>query len=465
MGPNFNNTPLVNCTQTFGCLDIYNTSCIQYDGGALTCINIATGAALNDLLCSVNNILCNLQSNAGLVKIDLSDTTADYLINKLVAGANIVLTGIGYGSSEQIRIDAVLGGQIQDQYVKISPTDQASGFLEDKLLTGPCVYYQKVNPGLNEKMQIFIDWQCALNQLSSLAGFCTVINNCIPNSQPITCPFILLNNPSINGSAVTATWVSSGSTYNVYIDGILQPNMPTSSLTYTASNLANGSHTVEVIANCTSGAPQRDSQTFSINTTCPVPNALTVAINGGAAALAWSLATSSNNQNQTVQYKLNTVSNWTTATSVPPTTTNYSISGLNSNVIYNFQIINNCSLGGPSAGTPINAIQFTCPVVSLTSTNSMIGFSFPNLGGDIDTYLVTLFDSTGINILQTKNVAAPFSNTVSDSFSGLSANTSYQVGITVKAGAYSKVCPSQTMTTTAIPACPSVANFAVTLTN
>lgn len=464
MSSNCNNSAaLTNCNQNLGCLDIYNTSCIQYDGANLACLNISTGSFFNDVLCSVNNIVCTLQDDSGLVKVDSNDTNPGTLSDKLLAGANIVLTGIGNGTNEQIVISAVLGGQIVDQLVKVSATDQTSGYLEDKLVVGPCMYIQKVNPGLSEKLQVFIDWQCALNQLSLLAGFCTVINNCVPTAPTITCPYILLNNPNISGSTLTATWLSSGSTYNVYVDGTLQPNMPTSSLTYTASNLTNGSHTVEVVALCNAGTPQRDSQTFMINTTCPVPNQLTATIVNGSAGLTWSLDSNSNNQNQTVQYKLNTSSSWTTASSVGPITTMYSISGLTSNVVYNFQVINNCSQGGPSPSTPVNAIQFTCPVVSLSTTSSTLTYSFPNLGGSIDTYLITLLDSTGINIIQTKTATLPFSNIVTDTFNGLNGNTSYQVQVTVQSGVYNKVCPAQTTTTTNIPACPSVSNFTATL--
>lgn len=450
-------------TQTLGCLDIYDTSCIRYDGGSLVCTNIPTGTFLNDVLCSINNQLCTLTQDSGLVKVDPSDTNPETLIEKIVAGANIVITGVGSGDNRQLRIDAVLGGQIVDELVRVSATDQSSGYLDDKLVVGPCMYIQKVNPGLNEKLQVFIDWQCALNQLSILPGFCTLVTNCIPNAPTVTCPFILLNNPNISGSTITATWLSSGTSYNVYVDGVLASNMPTSSLTYTSGQLINGSHTVEVVALCNSGTPQRDQQTFLINTTCPVPNQLAAVINGGSAGLAWSLDSNSNNQNQSVQYKLNSAANYSTATSVSPVTTSYAINGLTKNSIYNFQIVNNCSAGGPSPSTPVSAIEFTCPNVTLSSTASTVTFSFVGLGGDIDTYVLTLLDSGGTNVIQTKNITQPFSSTITDTFSGLSANTGYQVQVIVKAAQFNKNCAAQTTTTTSIPACPSISNFTATI--
>src|ERR1700749_2015587 len=85
-----------------GCLDIYNTSCIQYDGGNLLCTNVSTGTFLNDALCSINNIICNLQADSGLVKVDSTDANPGTLLDKLVAGSNIVLTGIGSGDNKQV---------------------------------------------------------------------------------------------------------------------------------------------------------------------------------------------------------------------------------------------------------------------------------------------------------------------------------------------------------------------------
>ena len=472
MASNCNNTPpdnmcsscgTSNLSNQTGCLDIYNTSCIQYDGGNLLCAEVATGTFLNDALCSINNVLCGLNASSGLVKVDSTDTHPDTLINKLVAGANIIISGIGTGDNKQLRIDAVLGGQIQDQYVKISSLDQASGFLSDKLITGPCISLQKVNPGLNEKLQITVDWNCVLNQISQLPGFCTVVNNCIPTAPTITCPYIILNNPNIVGSTLTSTWVSSGTTYNVYIDGILQPNMPTSATTYTLGNLSNGSHTIEVIAVCASGTPQRDSQTFLVNTSCPIPSGLTVTLSGGSASLNWSLDNNANNGPELVQYKFDSVSNWTTANTLAANTTSAGITGLTQNKIYNFQIVNNCPFGGPSPSTVFKTIELTCPTVNLTSTSNSITYSFVSQGGDIDTYTIDLFDSTGNNLVQTKVESAPFASTVSNKFTGLGASTTYQARVTVKAGAFNKVCSTQAITTPNVPSCPTLTNFKVTV--
>lgn len=450
-------TPITTCGG--GCLDTYDTSCIQYDGVNLSCLGVNTGAFLNDVLCTLNNDLCLLQANSGLVKVDETDDNPGTLIDKLVAGANIILTGIGTGDSKQIRIDAVDGGVIIDQMVKASATDQTSGFLDAKLAAGECIIIQKVNPGLNEKLQLSIDWNCVFNKLSALPQFCNTIVNCIPAAPTSTCPSILLVNPSISGSVATVSWASSGTSFNVYIDGVIQPGMPTASLTYTTSALANGSHTVDVIANCNSGTPNKDTQTFLINTVCPVPNQLVATLLSGTASLNWVLDANANNISQDVQYKLSTSPTWITATSVSAITTSYNITGLNSNKIYNFRVVNNCAISGPSPSTAQTIVELTCPTVSLTAPNSAtINYSFASLGGDIDNYTVELFDSAGTTLIQSKNQPGPFGATISNGFSGLTGNTTYKVKVTVHATTFNKVCGIQTITTPNTPACPAVSN-------
>lgn len=450
---------LVNSPCETGCLDIYNTSCIQYDGVSLSCLSVNSGDYLNSVLCSINNQLCTVQSSAGKVAVDGNDTGPDFLANKLVAGANIVISGIGSGPSEQLVISAVLGGQIIDQFVKVSATDQAGGFLADKISFGPCLYATKLNPGFNETYQISIDFQCVLNQLVALPAWTTAVNSVITPGVPMTCPYIFLNNPTISGTSATFTWSSNGVNYNVSVDGVIQPGMPTTTTTYTSTPLTNGSHTVTVTPICNGGTPNSASQTFLINTVCPVPNGLSVGITGGTASLTWSLTSSANNINQTVQYKPTTSSTWITAIVAPPLTTSYAIAGLLTNKLYDFQIINNCSTGGPSPSTAQTTIQFTCPNVSLTSTSSSISYSFANLGGDISSYTMNLYDTTGLVLVQSKTEAGPFASSINNTFSGLNPNTNYKLQVIVNAGVYNSTCAQQSISTTNAPACPSITNL------
>ena len=51
-------------------------------------------------------------SSTGQVKVSSGDTTADYLLNKLVQGTNITLTKNNPGANETLTISAAAGGNI-----------------------------------------------------------------------------------------------------------------------------------------------------------------------------------------------------------------------------------------------------------------------------------------------------------------------------------------------------------------
>src|SRR5690349_11625367 len=106
------------CSNTLGCLDIYDTSCINYNGLPLNCFGVTeTNVNINSLLEAAHSKVCTLIQNSGFVKVDSGDSYPKSLIDKLEAGANIILTGTGTGQNKKIRIDAILGGLQVDEKV------------------------------------------------------------------------------------------------------------------------------------------------------------------------------------------------------------------------------------------------------------------------------------------------------------------------------------------------------------
>jgi hypothetical protein len=182
---------------------------VKYSGDTLNCLNISTGNTLTDALGSINLGVCSLQLISGLVKSDPADTVPATLQEKLKAGANIVLTQVGSGSSRQIQIDAIEGGgSVVDEQVKVSATDTTTGYLFDKLTTSDCITWVRTNSGLNEKLQAVIDWDCALLKLSSSAGWCTVVQNCQTMTQP--CGQISgLSKQNSSSSTLTLSWLGA----------------------------------------------------------------------------------------------------------------------------------------------------------------------------------------------------------------------------------------------------------------
>lgn len=178
--------------------------------------------------------------------------------------------------------------------------------------------------------------------------------------------------------------------------------------------------------------------------------------------LNWTPAGGLNSSGQEVQYKLSTVGTWTTATTVSASTDEYTIDDLLDNTIYDFQIVNLCTYGGPTTGTNFQTINIICPTVTITPTYNSVGFSFTNLGASITEYRVDLLNGAGTTVLAFKNIAAAGS-TITDNFVGLSASTSYKLRLTVKAGTYSKQCSADTFSTAALPSCSAPSGLSVTV--
>lgn len=101
---------------------------------------------------AMNVALAALAQDVGKAKVDGSDTTLGYLIDKFVAGTNITLSQVTPGGNDKIRIDAVGGGP--DELVKVSINDTTAGFLLPKLLAGAGVSLVIVGGGGNEQLRI-----------------------------------------------------------------------------------------------------------------------------------------------------------------------------------------------------------------------------------------------------------------------------------------------------------------------
>lgn len=177
--------------------------------------------------------------------------------------------------------------------------------------------------------------------------------------------------------------------------------------------------------------------------------------------LSWTPVGGANSTGQQVQYKESDASSWEVATTLGASANSYTVSGLLDNVIYDFRIVNLCAYGGPAPGASFEIADLICPTVSKTPTYNGVSFSFPHpTGTDLTEYKVDLMNGAGTTVLAFKNIV-PVTSPVTDSFTGLSASTSYNLRVTVKAGSYSKVCPLVSFSTTALPTCSAPTGLAV----
>lgn len=177
---------------------------------------------------------------------------------------------------------------------------------------------------------------------------------------------------------------------------------------------------------------------------------------------------------QVVRYKLASVadtpdSNWTVHETVSGSANTSTITGLTDNLIYDFQIVTNCSGGTASGSTKSQQINIICPTVTVTATDTTISYSFPAVGGSVTGYTVKLFDSAGTSELSSQTPAG--TTTLTGTFSNpvggpviITAGTAYKIRVIVTAGAFSKTdCAFVSVTTSTTPSCNPPTNLTATL--
>lgn len=154
------------------------------------------------------------------------------------------------------------------------------------------------------------------------------------------------------------------------------------------------------------------------------------------ANITWVPFPGPNNQNQTIQYKKYSATAWTTFQTVSATTTSATISGLDDNVSYEFRIITNCFVGGPTPGALQGGIKQICPNATVTSPSiTSVNVSVFYAANDMSNITISL-DAVG-SLLPTDHQTASYSlsaghgsGTYSHIFNSLQPATAYDITIT-----------------------------------
>lgn len=136
------------------------------------------------------------------------------------------------------------------------------------------------------------------------------------------------------------------------------------------------------------------------------------------------------------------------------------------NTVYEFQIANLCTVGGPvfNSNGVQEGITFACIAFTSTSnTNTAITVNYSGLPVDITKVEFTLFAADGTTIVQAATTNVVSGNATTKTYSGLTASTAYQVGaslIAVVNGAEKKanICKT-TITTAAAVSCIAPTNL------
>lgn len=184
------------------------------------------------------------------------------------------------------------------------------------------------------------------------------------------------------------------------------------------------------------------------------------------ANITWVPFPGPNNSSQVLEYKLNTSTTWIVYNTYGPLINSASITGLLDNKYYDFRITTKCLVGGPVPGAiQPNKIKFVCPTTTVTSlTPTTVDVDVFYGADDLTNITVNIYTTAAPTVLIDSSshnlpVGHP-SGSFHVVFTGLVANTSYNI-VTVINGKLSdsKNCTTS-QTTLPEPICAGV-----TLTN
>jgi hypothetical protein len=165
-------------------------------------------------------------------------------------------------------------------------------------------------------------------------------------------------------------------------------------------------------------------------------------------ALKWTPAGGVNSTGQQIEYRKKGTTSWIVFSSLPPTTSTATVTGLLDNTIYEFRVINMCAVGGNIPSGVFETIIFTCITVTATHTYDSITVNFSPLGADIVKYDVILVETNAIYTVENP------SGNVSYTFSGLTPATPYSIKVILYTNSFVKTnCPVQVVNTDQLPEC------------
>jgi len=159
----------------------------------------------------------------------------------------------------------------------------------------------------------------------------------------------------------------------------------------------------------------------------------------------------------TIQSRLSGTSAWTDFNTSGSTA---SISGLEPNMLYDFQVINVNGTTNPASAI-VQSANITDPDPNFSPVNNAISMSWINLSSDITGYGTTIaLESNPTVILATHNPT--INPTVTDTFSGLAPFTLYNITVTPAIGSIANTFTYPVLTT-ATSTCPAPLNVTATL--
>lgn len=179
--------------------------------------------------------------------------------------------------------------------------------------------------------------------------------------------------------------------------------------------------------------------------------------------LSWTPAGSATSVSQTVQRKPNSSSTWTDlATGLGASVSTYADSTASDNILYDYRILNVCSVGGPTPGSVAQADNIVCPAVSAsnpqTGEQDVISWTVGATSGSVSITNVLIIKNGNVVNTTVVNSQAGASGTYD---TGQDYGATYTVRAVLSDGVFSKNCET-TITIGSAPACGAPSNLTAT---
>jgi hypothetical protein len=257
----------------------------------------------------------------------------------------------------------------------------------------------------------------------------------------VTCPYNLTGLVLPLPSGITAEWHTANNTLAGSL--VADPTLVVDGTYYVFAKDSNGCYStaVQVVVTCSSGggsvtAPQNIQITPQFGSLLVQFQSAAFPPPANSYTLKRRLASDPD-----ISGSYTTLGSTGTGISFNSSTSRWELSdaGAVANTLYVYRAISN---GGASPYTDFTYANIICPTIGFTNSTTSITYSFTNSGGQIDKYVVELYDASGVNLLDsiTELPGSPtFANPITNTFTGLTAGD-YSVRTVVYIGTYSYAC-------------------------
>lgn len=116
------------------------------------------------------------------------------------------------------------------------------------------------------------------------------------------------------------------------------------------------------------------------------------------------------------------------------------------NTLYTYKAQSNCSASTPYVLYTFASLE--CPTLAFTPGDDTMDYEFTDVGGEVDKYEVSIYNSSGSVLIATHTITPAFSNPITGQFTYLDEGTIYKIGVKVFIGSYSKTCTLSEVLTT-----------------